>query len=197
MIEAMEDLLEHWGEQRRRKGLGGSGASPLAGLMEWKGAPPRGEASSVVLLGGAGMDHVAAEVEAVLASLETKGNQLVGDGARSAVQTETQLVVLAEARYWRQLPLAQQLAEVKCEKSAYYERVGALHAALQKGLRERHEGTLKDVKRVRRDAAAAKEATLERIYDAEDRRAAAWREDRSSGLTAGIVQVSGRNQQGR
>jgi hypothetical protein len=197
MIQAMEDLLKHWGEQRRRKGLGGTGASPLAGLMDWKGAPPRGEASSVVLLGGAGMDHVAAEVEAVLASLEAKGNQVAEAGACGVVPAETQLVVLAEARYWRQLPLAKQLAEAKCEKSAYYDRVGALHAALEKGLKARHEGTLKDVKRVRRAGEAAKEATLERIYDAEDRRAAAWRDDRSSGLTAGIVQVSGRNQDRR
>jgi hypothetical protein len=136
MIEAMEDLLEHWGEQRRRKGLGGSGASPLAGLMEWKGAPPRGEASSVVLLGGAGLDHVAAEVEAVLAELEAKGNQ-AAPLPGCLVPSETQLVVLAEARYWRQLTLAQQMVEARCEKSAYYDRLQALHVALEKGLKQR------------------------------------------------------------
>jgi hypothetical protein len=139
MIEAMEDLLEHWGEQRRRKGLGGSGASPLAGLMEWKGAPPRGEASSVVLLGGAGLDHVAAEVEAVLAELEAKGNQ-AAPVPGCPVPSETQLVVLAEARYWRQLPLAKQLQEARCEKSAYYERLDLLHSTLAQGLKRRARG---------------------------------------------------------
>ena len=109
-------------------------------MMEWKGAPPRGEASSVVLLGGAGMDHVAAEVEAVLASLEEKGNQVVAGGAGCAVPAETQMVVLAEVRYWRQLPLAQQLAEAKCEKSAYYERLGLLHSTLAQGLKRRARG---------------------------------------------------------
>jgi hypothetical protein len=180
MIDAMEDLLKHWGEQRRCNGLGGTGASPLAGLMQWKGAPPRGEGGSVVLLGGAGLDHVAAEVEAVLAAMEAKGLELDQQqcGQRSA---ETQLVVLAETRYWRQLPLAQQLAEARCEKSVYYERVDKLHVELEKGLRARHLHTLKDVKRVRLQGAAAKEATLVRQEKAEQR-LAEWCANRSSGL---------------
>ena len=66
MIDAMETLLEHWGEQRRCKGLGGGAASPLAGMMEWKGAPPRGAGGAVMLLGGAGLDHAASQVEAAL-----------------------------------------------------------------------------------------------------------------------------------
>lgn len=169
MIDAMETLLEHWGEQRRRKGLGGSGASPLAGLIEWQGAPPRGEAASVVLLGGAGLDHVAAEVEAVLAGLESRGQEAEQGGQARA--PETMLVVLAENRYWLKRALDEQLEAQRCAKSVYYERVGQLHMVLEQGLKDRHLQALEDVKRVARKARVAKEATLARLELAEVRRA--------------------------
>ncbi len=169
MIDAMEALLEHWGEQRRRKGLGGSGASPLAGLIEWQGAPPRGEAASVVLLGGAGLDHVAAEVEAVLAALESRGQEAEQGGQARA--PETMLVVLAEDRYWLKRALDEQLEAQRCAKSVYYQRVDQLHMVLEQGLKDRHLQALEDVKRVARKARVAKEATLARLELAEVRRA--------------------------
>lgn len=142
MIDAMETLLEHWGEQRRCKGLGGGAASPLAGMMEWKGAPPRGAVGAVMLLGGAGLDHAASQVEAALAELERIGQAADAEAGGRTVRRSAQsaLVELAHARYRRQLDLAEQLKAAGCEKSALYERLHDLHVWLQAAIKRRLKG---------------------------------------------------------
>lgn len=142
MIDSMESLLEHWGEQRRCKGLGGGAASPLAGMMEWRGAPPRGAGGAVILLGGAGLDHAASQVEAALAELERAGAAADEKSGKATVRRsrESQLVELAHARYRRQLELAEQVKAAGCEKSALYDRLHQLHVWLQGEIRRRLKG---------------------------------------------------------
>lgn len=142
MIEAMEALLQHWGEQRRCKGLGGGGASPLAGMMEWKGAPPRSVGGSVILMGGAGLDHAAAQVDGALAELERVGaavDERAGEST-ARLSAESRLVDLAHARYRRQVSLAEQLKAAGCEKSALYEQLHQLHVWLQGDIKRRMRG---------------------------------------------------------
>lgn len=146
MIEAIEGLLVHWGEQSRRHGVGGGGASPLAGLIEWRGAPPRGEPGAVILLGGSGFDHAAAEVDAALGALERAGDLLdearAREGISSAValSVESQLVGLAYARY---LPdprpsVDEQMRRARiAARRTYTRRLDELHAWLQGELRRR------------------------------------------------------------
>lgn len=136
MNERIEALLVEWGEQRRRRGLMGTGVSPLAGLIDWCGAPPRGEPSSVILTGGAGMGYAATQVDAVLAAMERRGTLLDQQGNGSPC-LDSLLVQLAHARYRQQKPLREQLVAVRCGKSAYYERLGQLHAAVERELRMR------------------------------------------------------------
>jgi hypothetical protein len=71
MIEAVEAVMQHWGESVRRGGDGGGLASPAGTLVEWKGCPPRtGSSGSRVLVAGAGPDFLSSEVEAALAAIE-------------------------------------------------------------------------------------------------------------------------------
>jgi hypothetical protein len=70
MIKEIEGLMVHWGEQHARHGLGAGIGSQMGTIMEWKGTAPRGTPGSRIPSGGAGMDRVASEVDAVIAGLE-------------------------------------------------------------------------------------------------------------------------------
>lgn len=170
MKPEMEKLLAHWGEQLRCKGLGGSGASPLAGLIEWQGAPPRGEAGSVMLVGGAGMDHAASEVEAVLVDMKRRGaaeDRRTTDGARSL---STQLVGLAKDRYLRQLSVEMQRAGLgDCSESTYLRRLAELHRQVALLLQARHDAALKDIARIRKAGVNERKGAQARRVKSESR----------------------------
>jgi len=89
MIEGVEDLLLHWGNQCNQVGEGGGLGSPMATIMEWGGCAPRATPGSrdLLMASGRGMDHAALEVAAALAQLERQSEK----GAL--------LVVLARNRY--------------------------------------------------------------------------------------------------
>ena len=70
MIEEMEVLLKHWGEQLQKNGESGGMGSPMATIMEWGGCAPRGTPGPRIILGGgAGPDAVAQEIGAALAEI--------------------------------------------------------------------------------------------------------------------------------
>ena len=131
MIEAMEVLLKHWGEQLRLNGESGGMGSPMATIMEWGGCAPRGTPGSRVILGaGAGPDAGAQEIAAALSEIGRQGEQ--GD----------RLKRLAGLRYgddpaptWLlQLHL---LGMESRAKQTYYDQVHRLHEQLLEVLAER------------------------------------------------------------
>ena len=131
MIEAMEVLLKHWGEQLRLNGESGGMGSPMATIMEWGGCAPRGTPGSRVILGaGAGPDAVAQEIAAALSEIGRQGEQ--GD----------RLMRLANLRYgddpaptWlMQLHLLEMESRAK---QTYYDQVHSLHERLLEVLAER------------------------------------------------------------
>ena len=68
MIEEIEELMQHWGNQFNQVGDGGGLGSPMATIMEWGGSAPRGTPGSrdLMMASGGGMDHAAMEVAAAL-----------------------------------------------------------------------------------------------------------------------------------
>ena len=131
MIEEMEVLLKHWGEQSRNNGEAGGMGSPMATIMEWGGSAPRSTPGSRIILGaGAGPDAVAQEVGAALSEIGRQGEQ----GNR--------LMQLAGLRYgddpaptWlMQLHL---LGMESRAKQTYYDQVHRLHERLLAVLTER------------------------------------------------------------
>ena len=133
MIEAMEVLLKHWGEQLRLNGESGGMGSPMATIMEWGGSAPRGTPGSRVILGaGAGPDAIAQEIAAALSAIGRQGEQ--GD----------RLMQLAGLRYgddpaptWlMQLHLLEMESRAK---QTYYDQVHRLHERLLEVLAERAE----------------------------------------------------------
>lgn len=127
MISAIEELLEYWGERSRQCGLGGGLSSQMGTIMEWKGGAPRGTPGSKIPGGGAGLDPLAHEVDAALASIERDGK--VG-GA---------LFKLARLRY-RVIPtpsVREQMRALNITEGAlrtYHDRVHALHVRLEQVL---------------------------------------------------------------
>lgn len=75
MIPEIETLMRHWGEQTRRCNAERSLGSPLGTLIRFGGLMPRGTPGPRDLLNGCGVgpDHMASEVEAVLAWLQHQG----------------------------------------------------------------------------------------------------------------------------
>ena len=71
MIDEIEELMQHWGDQFNRRGDEGGLGSPMATIMEWGGSAPRGTPGSrdLMMASGGGMDHAALEVAAALAEL--------------------------------------------------------------------------------------------------------------------------------
>ncbi|MFJ4193962.1 hypothetical protein [Pseudomonas sp. NPDC089534] len=79
MIDEVEELMQHWGNQLNLVGDGGGvgWGSPMATIMEWGGSAPRGTPGSrdLSMAAGAGPDHVAREVAAALAQLERQSEK--------------------------------------------------------------------------------------------------------------------------
>lgn len=77
MIEEVEELMQHWGNQFNQVGDGGGLGSPMATIMEWGGCAPRGTPGSrdLLMASGGGMDHVAMEVAAAVAQLERQSEK--------------------------------------------------------------------------------------------------------------------------
>lgn len=77
MIDEVEELMLHWGNQFNQVGDEGGLASPMATIMEWGGSAPRGTPGSrdLMMASGGGMDHAALEVAAALAELERQSEK--------------------------------------------------------------------------------------------------------------------------
>ncbi|MFV2946438.1 hypothetical protein [Pseudomonas japonica] len=118
-LRLVGQLMQHWGEQSARIGLGSSLGSQMGTIMEWKGAAPRGGSSgSRILVAGAGLDHSAAEIDAAVAELDRRD-------ARGAV-----LAKLARFRYLYGATVREQMREVGLAEDAdrtYRNWVKALH----------------------------------------------------------------------
>lgn len=148
MIEEVEVLLQHWGEQMRGRCQVGGMRCSLGAVIEWGGAPPRsGKSDGLVWTA---MDHAAMEVDAVLAEMKRLG--LLQDASlekawRLAERTGTppfgnmtQLVKLAGVRYLTDpMPtVEQQMRRVKIlGKRTYHDQVHRLHELMQAGLQQR------------------------------------------------------------
>lgn len=106
-LRLVDDLMEHWGEQRRQLGLGAGLGSQMGTIMEWKGSAPRtGSSGARILMAGAGLDHAAAEVDAAVAGLARRDK-------RGATLAE-----LAELRYFHQVTIREQMRVVGIEEGA-------------------------------------------------------------------------------
>lgn len=77
MIEEVEELMQHWGNQFNQVGDGGGLGSPMATIMEWGGSAPRSTPGSrdLMMASGGGMDHAAMEVAAALSQLERQSDK--------------------------------------------------------------------------------------------------------------------------
>lgn len=145
MIEAIEAVMQHWGEQLNKAGSAGGLPSVMGTIVEYGGCAPRGGVSGAkVLLGGAGIDYVAAEVEAALAVIER------GEGG--AV-----LVAMARLRYTLRpaMTVAEQvrglhLGLAQAGERAYFRLVGELHLLVEAELKARlgrHQALLGDARK--------------------------------------------------
>lgn len=118
-LRLVGELMKHWGERRAQVGLEASLGSQMGSIMEWKGAAPRGGSSGArILVGGAGLDHAAAEVDAAVVQLERRD-------ARGA-----KLAKLAQLRYLHGVTVREQMREVGLAEDAdrtYRNWVKALH----------------------------------------------------------------------
>lgn len=118
-LRLIGELMRHWGERRAQLGLDASLGSQMGSIMEWKGAAPRGGSSGArILVGGAGLDHAAAEVDAAVVQLERRD-------ARGAT-----LAKLAQLRYLHGATIREQMREVGLAEDAdrtYRNWVKALH----------------------------------------------------------------------
>ncbi|WAB92495.1 hypothetical protein OSS47_00505 [Pseudomonas citronellolis] len=141
MIEEIEVLMRHWGEQIGRGGVGAGGSisSTLAGFIEWQGAPPRGEPGTRDPVGGYSMDHRAREVQACVDALERQGEQ------------GQHLARLARLRYLGGRSVAEQMAALEMAAGSdrtYRNHVHRLHELVLAELRRRHAGTMEAIKRL-------------------------------------------------
>ncbi len=161
MIEGIEVLMRHWADQigRNIEVYGcSSTASPLAGLMEWMGAPPRGEPGSRIIDGGCSLDHRASEVQACLDALERQGEKC------------EHLVRLARLRYLDHAgrgprSVAEQMAALEMAPTAertYRNWVHRLHELMLMELSKRHAGTMEAVRKLQKDGRKRRKATIDR-----------------------------------
>ena len=121
MIEKIEAVMQHWGEQRMRIGLGGGLSSPMAGIMEGGAYMPRRTPGSRALVGnGSGLDYISSEVEAAIAQL-----------SRSPAKSRgPELAQLATLRYVESLPVREQMRLVGINEGAdrtYRNWINKLH----------------------------------------------------------------------
>lgn len=133
MIEEMEVLLKHWGEQCRLNGESGGMSSPMATIMEWGGCAPRSTPGSRIILGaGAGPDGVTQEITAALSEIgrqDERGERLMrlaglryGDDPAPTWLMQMHLLGLASRA-----------------KQTYYDQVHSLHERLLQVLADRAE----------------------------------------------------------
>lgn len=118
MIKEIDELMVHWGEQRRRFGLGAGIGSQMGTIMDWKGCAPRGTPGSRPVTGGAGMDPVASEIDAAVAQLDR-------DGKKGQA-----LAKLARWRYLHQVSIREQMRQAGIPEGAdrtYRNWMGRLH----------------------------------------------------------------------
>lgn len=134
MIEEIEGLLLHWGQQCRLNGEGGSMGSPMGTIMEWGGCAPRGTPGSRILLGdGSGPDGVAQEIAAALAEIgrqDARGERLMrlaglryGADPAPTIRMQMHLIGLTSGA-----------------RQTYYDHVHALHLRLREVLTKRAAG---------------------------------------------------------
>ncbi|CAM3807838.1 hypothetical protein CCOS865_01814 [Pseudomonas reidholzensis] len=118
-LQLVEGLMQHWAEQRALLGHEAGLGSQMGSIMEWKGAAPRGGVSGArILIGGAGLDHSAAEIDAAVAELGRRDK-------RGAVLAE-----LAVYRYLHGATIREQMRVVGLAEDAdrtYRNWVKALH----------------------------------------------------------------------
>ncbi|MBP0953329.1 hypothetical protein V2K79_23245 [Pseudomonas alliivorans] len=131
MIEEVEAVMVHWGEQRNRIGLSGGLSSPMAGIMEWGAYIPRSTPGSRSLIGnGSGMDYISSEVEAAVAEM-----------ARSPARSRgPELAQLANLRYVESLPIREQMRLLGINEGAdrtYRNWVDKLHQSVLTALSAR------------------------------------------------------------
>ncbi|MBU1330887.1 MAG: hypothetical protein KJ884_02070 [Gammaproteobacteria bacterium] len=146
MIETIEMLLRHWGEQVAQNGPGGGLPSAMGTIVEFAGCAPRGGVyGAKILLAGAGPDYAAAEVTQVLHAMAEQTGGAV-------------LVRLAGMRYRNEprLTIAEQvdvleLGRGDAGRRAYYRQVDLLHVRLQDGLVGRQQKLATMRKEARRD----------------------------------------------
>ncbi|MNJ62091.1 hypothetical protein D3C77_579180 [compost metagenome] len=119
MMKDVDSLMRHWAEQRAQLGLKSGLGSQMGSIMEWKGAAPRGGSSGArILVGGAGLDHAAAEIDAAVAELERRDK-------RGEV-----LATLAKFRYLHNASIREQMRVIGLAEDAertYWNWVKALH----------------------------------------------------------------------
>lgn len=132
MIDSVEAVMRHWGEQVRKAGSAGGLPSTMATIMEYGGCAPRGGVYGArVLLAGAGPDYLASEVEAALGCVERS------EGGSA-------LIALAAIRYLHAIDLTLD-AQVRhlglgcggAGRSAYYRNLDRLHHLVGAELRAR------------------------------------------------------------
>jgi len=171
MIEAIESVMRHWGEQQRKCGTSGGLGSPAGTLMEWKGCPPRtGSGGSRILLAGAGPDHLASEVAAVLAVIEglEDGRQLM----TLALLRYTYDPALTKAVQVRDLQLGQGDAGMK----AYTRLVARLHQLVEAELKARHAVAANQLSEAKRAGDRMRKASVKQAAAAHRGRAVEFEE---------------------
>ncbi|XKE45736.1 hypothetical protein LG302_00925 [Halomonas organivorans] len=117
MIRKMDELLQHWADQHRGRGL--RQCSPIGKMAEFGGMPPRGSGpkGSRDPLGLGELDELAWQVEQALQQLDDKHQVLAHEHYRWNGYSDEKA---------RRLGMARQ---------TYYDRLQALHEALQEELK--------------------------------------------------------------
>lgn len=118
MIKEMDELLQHWADQHRRRG--GRQSSPLGQVAEWGGIPPRGTGpkGSRDPLNLGEMDDAAWQVECALKRLEDRHQ------------------VMAHEHYRFHGYNDQKAQRLGMAKRTYYDALDRLHELLKAELRE-------------------------------------------------------------
>ncbi|MFC2970910.1 hypothetical protein ACFOJE_01600 [Azotobacter bryophylli] len=132
MIEAIEVVMTHWGEQVQKAGSAGALSSPMGTILQYGGCAPRGGVPGArLLLAGAGPDYVASEVEAALGAVERSQGGIA-------------LVALAAKRYvnYHGLTLDEQVYDLdlgrgEAGRRAYFRQLHKLHTLVQAELLDR------------------------------------------------------------
>lgn len=119
MIKEMDELLHHWADQSRGRGL--RQCSPIGQLVEFGGIPPRSSApkTSRDPLGLGDMDEAAWQVEQALQTLDDQHQVLAHEHYRWGGYNDEKA---------RHMGIA---------KRTYYDRLDSLHVVLKAALADR------------------------------------------------------------